>query len=480
MFFITREGFGANPIAFRESDPMPSIPPETVTPAPAEDADALSFMAANPAFLSSDDAAACLHGLLKTPQSSELHWFILKSGEGQFFCAPRIDATVSGDEALHRDVATVQRLVLAVTVSATEPLTIPKGFTLEASFHARPSKAKAAEEAIAEWVQRNRFFTMSDLSAVMSARRKYSKCYLSVRNGGLISYTSTNLPFETELSPQLMKTLNGQPRRFESLYEDGAVPSSVWILLALAAGEVSVVVPGDLWRHRGQLKASWRSDILTAQPAIERVPIFGPICRDAKDVAAYLRSKLPASLSAYPNVGFVLKHNASNFFVVTEPVSSHYASFDRAVLFPRDQHGNPLIPAEFRVHGIYHSIQPLPVDQSASDGGDLYQNFFSPADLKVGLDRLSVAPHQRIFAITPDGAVLRFAKPIMPKVLALTTELAQDLEQKIISGDMSPQTYVNKVADAGTLSVLLASKTWAHVGRVTASFSTDVTDAPVT
>lgn len=102
---------------------------------------------------------------------------------------------------------------------------------------------------------------------------------------------------------------------------------------------------------------------------------------------------------------------------------------------------------------------------------DLQQNFFSAADLKVSLDHVIVAPHQRVFAITRDGAVLRFAKPVMPKVRALLVELAQGLEQKLITGGITPTIFVDKVADAGILSVLFPSKTWPTMGRITASTS---------
>lgn len=102
---------------------------------------------------------------------------------------------------------------------------------------------------------------------------------------------------------------------------------------------------------------------------------------------------------------------------------------------------------------------------------ELQQNFFSAADLKVSLDRVIMAPHQRVFAVTRDGAVLRFAKPLMPKVRALLVELAQGLEQKLITGEITPTMFVDKVADAGILSVLFPSKTWPTVGRITASTS---------
>ncbi|MBK5530887.1 hypothetical protein JFT91_26785 [Pseudomonas sp. TH08] len=465
---MTFSSHGADPIACREPDRMPPTPSATTT-VTADDTDALSFMADKPAFLSSDDAAACLHGLLKLPRRNELHWFILKSSDGRFYCAQRIEAEASAVQEKPPEPAVDQRHEWAVTAGANGQLIVPKGFSLEASFHARPAKVQGADEATTEWVQRNRFFTIADLSAVMNMHRKYSKCYLSAGNGGLLLYTSSNLPYEQELSPRLAPNPDGDSRRFQSLYEEGSIPSSLWILLALAAGEINVVVAGDLWRHRGRLKASWRSDILQAPPPIKLMPIFGPICRNAKKAAVYLQKQIAALPSANPHVGFILRHNVSEFLVVTVPLSRQYAGFDRSALFPKNAQGQPRIPRGFRVHGIYHSIQRLPANRLAAGGTDLHRDFFSPADLKISLERVSEAPHQRIFAITPDGAVLRFAKPIMPKVHELIAALAPGPEQKIDFGAISVQVLIDKVANAGILSVLLPSATWPETGRVRAS-----------
>lgn len=448
---------------------MSENPAVHLTPSLADDAQALSFLASRPAFLSSDDAAACLHGLLKARRNIGFNGFILKNREGRFVCAQQIEALAASAEGSHSDTANDESGMPVVTITVMGALIVQSGFSLEASFHARPTKAQGADESTTEWVQRNRFFSIADLSAVMSSHRKYSKCYLSACNGGLLLYASSQLPFEQELAPRLTRQNNGQLRRFEALYEDGSIPSSLWILLTLAAGAVKVVVAGDLWRRRGKLNVSWRTDILQMQPAIESMPIFGPILANTKAVSVYLRSQLAASVSTQSSAGFILKHHTGGFFIVTEPVSGHYASFGRAALFPKDQHGNPLIPREFRVYGIYYAIAPLPAARKAPSEADLQQNFFSVADLKLSLEHVSVAPHQRLFALTPDGAVLRFSKPIMSKVRVLISELTQGLEQKIIAGDMTLRTLVDKVADAGIFGVMLPSKTWPDAGRITVS-----------
>lgn len=150
----------------------------------ADDGQALSFLSSSPAFLSSDDAAACLHGLLKAPRNGEFNGFILKTVDARFICAERIDAPVADDKNHQGDATTRQPGIPAVVVSAAGELIVPSGLTLEASFHARPVKAQGTDEATTEWIQRNRFFAISDLSEVMNTHRKFAKCYLSARNGG--------------------------------------------------------------------------------------------------------------------------------------------------------------------------------------------------------------------------------------------------------------------------------------------------------
>jgi hypothetical protein len=91
--------------------------------------------------------------------------------------------------------------------------------------------------------------------------------------------------------------------------------------------------------------------------------------------------------------------------------------------------------------------------------------------MKVGLDRLVAAPQHHLFMITPDGAVLSFSQPDIP-VRSLIVELTTDFERKLVSGEITTQMYVDKVAAAGNLSVLVPSKTWPDAGRIRPSAET--------
>jgi hypothetical protein len=53
--------------------------------------------------------------------------------------------------------------------------------------------------------------------------------------------------------------------------------------------------------------------------------------------------------------------------------------------------------------------------------------------------------------------------------LDLCTDGQQDIEQKIMKGEMSPRAFVDWVAAAGVLGVLYTSKVWPRAGRVSVS-----------
>lgn len=446
---------------------MSSTPSEVVVQSPSTDADSRPNLALNPGFINCDHAAVFLHESFKSRRGTEFTGFVLKSGDGRFYCAQEARPTDDADSQKSPNI------LLTVTKNSKDEWVSPSGYTQEARLFSHAGKIKGIEESPVEWGQRQLFFSVADLFEVMTWRRKYSRSYLSVSDGALISYTSSDSAFEQELSPRLGRKPDGRLQTFESLYDAGAIPSSILILLAIAAGVVTTVVSGNLWRRRGPLKASWRKDILQQDPPVERMPVCGPILQDASEVAGYLHQQMLALSPAQQHVGIVLKHKTQDIFVVTAPVPGDYATFDRQVLFPRDIHGNVRLPEEYRVHGFYHSMSPISNDQLSAQL-ERYKNFFSIKDLRVGLSRVNVAPHHRLFLCAPDGAVLRFAKPDSAKVVKLLAQLDpksddyRDIEQKILTHQMLPQALIDLVAGAGTLSVLYPSSVWPK-GRVSLS-----------
>lgn len=426
-----------------------------------------TLLARNPAFLTSDDAAAYLHGF-EFEANTEVLWYILKNNQGQYFCAEFVDAKATQSNEKSPDSAAEVSTPLIVTTCARNKLCAPTGYVIEASFHLHPLVRHTIWESNSERNIRNRFFAVSDLWNVIRSDRQYSRCYLST-DGGLLSYTSTSSVFEQELTRIIRKSADGSAQAFQDRYDKGGIPASAWILLAIGAGEVAIVLKGAMWFSRGALKASWKNEIdpqqRTKNPPVELMPICGPVLQDVTSVANYLRMQQQQCSSHGQAVGIVLKHLTRDEYLVTAADFSDYASFDRAVIFPKDIHGNPLLPDGFRVRGFYHSIKPSPPDRLPAQDVELYKNFYSPADLKVGLTRLIAAPHQQLFLITPDGAVLRFRRP---DVLAssLIAELDHDFEQNLISGTITAQMFVDKVVAAGQLRVLLPSKTWPVAGKV--------------
>ncbi|HWT67797.1 MAG TPA: hypothetical protein VN214_01650 [Pseudomonas sp.] len=413
------------------------------------------------AFMSCDDAAAFMHKSLKDRRGFEFTGFILSNAQGRYFCARK---AMQPDE--DADIDNGPNFTLSVIVNLDGQLKAPGGYTLEACLVCHAETGRGITESQTEWSQRKLFFSIPDLFGTMTQRRQFSRCYLSLSDGALISYASNDSTFEQELSRQLGRAPRGNLQPFESLYEKGAMPSSILILLAIAAGKVTTVVPGSLWRRRGALKASWRNDILQQDPPIELMPVCGPILRNGVEVAQYLHTIILESGTSRQQVGVVLKHVTEEFFIVTSPVEFPYTTFDRTMIFPRDVHGNPILVPQFRIHGFYHSAKPAAERQLPSIEGELYKNFFTVEELRVGLSRIANGPNRRLFLCTSDGAVLRFEKPDAEKVQALSAMLDprnsdyQDIDRKILSNEWTTQAFVDLVAAAGNLSVLYPSRTW--------------------
>jgi hypothetical protein len=438
----------------------------------AENSADLTFLARKPSFLECDDAAAFLHGM-KFKENTEDLWFILKDCQGRYYCAEFLQSDareVNNDSVPSNDLLFVSKCAGQLCVSV--------GYTVVASFHLHPGAWIGLEETEAELSYRNRFFSWSDLWAVMNPRRQYSRCYLSTGKDGLISYASSASDFESELSRQIAKKTDQSSSLFQRLYERGTFPASIWILLAIGAGELRMVVnslaKSALWRRRGALNASWKWDIdpnnQTKKFSVELMPIFSPVFHDVAGVASYWRIRQPNS-SEGQTVGVILKHKHRDEFIATAAEFGDYIDFDVSTIFPKDQHGNVQLPEGFRVYGFYHSSKPSSPNLLPAADTERFKNFFSPSDMKVGLDRLVAAPQHHLFMITPDGAVLSFSQPDIP-VRSLIVELTTDFERKLVSGEITTQMYVDKVAAAGNLSVLVPSKTWPDAGRIRPSAET--------
>lgn len=92
--------------------------------------------------------------------------------------------------------------------------------------------------------------------------------------------------------------------------------------------------------------------------------------------------------------------------------------------------------------------------------------------MRVGLDRLLVAPDYCLYLSTWGGAVLSFCSKQTEQLRKLIAQLTSptqgqsEIEQAIAEGRMVPGAFIDLVAAAGELRVELPGAGWPVSGRV--------------
>jgi len=92
--------------------------------------------------------------------------------------------------------------------------------------------------------------------------------------------------------------------------------------------------------------------------------------------------------------------------------------------------------------------------------------------MRVGLDRLLVAPDYCLYLSTRGGAVLSFCSKQTEQLRKLIAQLTSptqgqsEIEQAIAEGRMVPGAFIDLVAAAGELRVELPGAGWPVSGRV--------------
>lgn len=414
----------------------------------------------SPAFISADDAARWAHNRIGKRRDKEYGGAVLKK-DGRYFAT--------------EPLAGASTLIDFRTLMATDEydyFIAPSSYSCQAFYHSHPAVENEATQQHAQYSADEvsltlSYFSAADLAFAIGNRDFAPAHYLSGSQDSLLKYTSSGSAQEQRLLKQLMGELDIEPfNDFEG---------AIWMLAS--AGDLRVVLANRVWGGvRGRVLRGWTlGSPVSPAGTVQEQPFFTPVVSQG-DVAVLIALNHQPLLPVGAYQGFVLKHQTTSAYIATLPVAE---GTTLASQFPARTDGQPKLPSNFRLVGLYYRGTALPVARLPSKEAWLYQRFTTPqvlvsvmnlalATLRIQIAALGV----KLYLHTADKALLHWQVPTIEASTELFTvgedQLAKDKGNwpALMSGSLATREFIRRVARAGELSVIQPGPLWATRGRV--------------
>lgn len=411
------------------------------------------------AFVHEADAAYWAHRKIGARRDREYGGVIVKNPDGLYFATE----PVPGD-AMQFDLFKV------LAVSPEGYYQHPRGYTCVASYHSHPSQHERIE-------QRNRsfdtrmvkaflgFFSNTDFTHDVDDRAFFPAAYLSGPDGSLLRYAPSGSDAERSFALWIRA---GKPARNPvGVYG----PFSDLVKKVSTLGELNLVVPTALWGgSHGKVPADWVVFEPFSSTALTGMPLFTPVQDQAAKAIRLARAD-------GPEAGVVLKAHGKEQYIATlgRPMDPRRAYMPQ--LFALGKHDKPLLPDGYELLGL---LTPGDVPSSALPPQEawLYQNFFAPRDLALGIHQLRTSgllnPEIGLSIYHPciERTLLNYrcsfgeAETALFRVDADGTVTDNGFDTALLNGTLSPQDFIRRVANAGQLSVVRSTVMWGPRGQV--------------
>ncbi|CAI8932023.1 DUF3536 domain-containing protein [Pseudomonas sp. IT-347P] len=341
----------------------------------------------------------------------------------------------------------------------------PDGFSLYGNFYLHHDVKRPSSNTDA-WLARH-FISPDNLTVAMyySPRRPVRPSglpvalYISTQDGALLKYvrSSASKLFHDDLSGRRMDTIK------QDLASGKWTPADFVHEIA-GSGELSVMRTSPCWDRVGRVDGAWKP-----YANLERCWL-GPLFQSADDAAAHARLHVPDAADA-PYGGVILK-TAEGLFVATLPIKVSRENFDVTEIFPQESYDAGLFPAGCYIAARYRSraMRELSVRFTGADK-QLYLNMLSVDTVYATFTRKPTLLWDE-YLFGPDGSLIRYQAGVWERVradlsLALTDNShvppsldAVTIRQRIRSGELKPNQWVNSLAQAGYLQVVVGSDIW--------------------
>ncbi|PFG59909.1 uncharacterized protein DUF4329 [Pseudomonas poae] len=352
-----------------------------------------------------------------------------------------------------------------------EPRLVPN-YRLVGLYHAQPAQAPERLPPKEAWLYK-RFATPPLLvdamrQAIASTGIQLAelglKLYLRTADNALLHWQVPSASSANELFVVDGQTVTDNGN--EAALLDGTLSPRDFVRRVIRAGALSVVQQGGLWNTLGPLYDSEHLPLGSGA-----LPLSGMFLT-ADDAARHAHERIGVRRSnAY--AGYVLKRDDGRF-VFTEPVAISGDGFASDLLRPANGSAYLVPPAGHQLYARYSSHTALSVadlERQRRLGwtlADLEVNatLFSDVEIRSVIESrlpayLSGSPNNLI-SYRPSGS----ANELL--VLSNTRREAgqHGYFERLESGRLKPVDIVARLADAGTLSVLVRSALWGPRGRV--------------
>ncbi|MFJ5237351.1 DUF4329 domain-containing protein [Pseudomonas neuropathica] len=411
-------------------------------------------------FASADEVAQSQH-------AHDRHWqeersacfgFILKHRErDEYIATERVPVSAAQSNLFELDsLFALQR---------TSPwYRFPDGFDLHASWYSHhhvEGPVKSPDDWLAHY-----FISPDNLTTAMYYGRRRpviasspAAFYLATRDGALLKYARSQASklFHDDTSQTTLDSIKRGLASGEWLPTD-------FVHTVAESGELSVLRTSACWDRSGMVRPTW-------QPyANLQRRWLGPVFQSADDAAAFARSSLPL-VTDKPFGGVILKR-PDGLYVASAPIEVSREDFDITEIFPDESKGVGVFPAGCSITARYRSrvARELSVIFSRIEK-QIYLNMLSVDTVYSSFKRLPRRAWDE-YLFGPDGSLIRYQPGIWDRLRAdllaaltdyktLPASLDGDaIKQNIRSARLKPSEWVDALAKAGYLQVVIGSEIW--------------------
>ncbi|UZE30848.1 Ig-like domain-containing protein [Pseudomonas asplenii] len=371
---------------------------------------------------------------------------------------------------------------------------LPEGYRIEAGYVSYSDSPVAASLSSDEQVQQALASGFADkigyLYQALARRPLFKTFYLAVDDAVLLRYVASDSKAEQELKTGLeppsaiLGHLLQLSAPLVSALQNRTLTPLALIHMVAAAGELSSVNTDAFWGPAQRIDAAWKpiaSGVRTTRARQEQhTPALSRSFSSLDEAVQHVHGQIGFK-GLYRQQSLIVKNPLKDEYAATEPVAAAASLFTPV--------GLQQLPPAVVLVGLYAQADTLPA-QSPLRENWLYENTLRPHDLLAGLDqarrlRPPGAAPLPLFLGTADGALLSYQsrdselEGVLFPSHGSWQERAERFHQELLDGALTTSQWVRRLAEAGTLRVLLGSRLWNRPGIVSADTWSPFADLPI-